>query len=130
WDDPHPRVLWDGGRPIAESSCVSCGHCVTVCPCNALMENKMLGHAGVITGLPKPILNTMIAAVKAAEPITGFRGIFKISDAESKTRHALIDKTKTVCTYCGVGCSFDVWTGGAWQNERQILKVAPSEGAA
>ncbi len=34
----HPRVLWDGGEQIAGSSCVSCGHCVTVCPCNALME--------------------------------------------------------------------------------------------
>src|SRR5580700_8935106 len=41
WEDPHPRVLWDGGEKIAGSSCVSCGHCVTVCPCNALMENSM-----------------------------------------------------------------------------------------
>src|SRR5262249_1265012 len=32
WEDPHPRVLWDGGATIGESSCVSCGHCVTVCP--------------------------------------------------------------------------------------------------
>src|SRR6266550_2224569 len=53
WEDPHPRVLWDGGSTIGESSCVSCGHCVTVCPCNALMEKSMLGHAGFFTGLPK-----------------------------------------------------------------------------
>ncbi|MFC3277065.1 4Fe-4S binding protein [Xanthomonas fragariae] len=26
------------GKPIEQSSCVSCGHCVTVCPCNALLE--------------------------------------------------------------------------------------------
>jgi formate dehydrogenase major subunit len=26
WEDPHPRVLWDGGKTIGESSCVSCGH--------------------------------------------------------------------------------------------------------
>jgi formate dehydrogenase major subunit len=32
WEDPHPRVLWDGGEEIAGSSCVSCGHCVTVAP--------------------------------------------------------------------------------------------------
>ena len=32
WEDPHPRVLWDGGMQIEGSSCVSCGHCVTVCP--------------------------------------------------------------------------------------------------
>jgi formate dehydrogenase major subunit len=38
WEDPNTRVLWDGGSTIGESSCVSCGHCVTVCPGNALME--------------------------------------------------------------------------------------------
>ena len=53
WEDPHPRVLWDGGSTIGESSCVSCGHCVTVCPCNALMEKSMLGHAGFLTALPE-----------------------------------------------------------------------------
>ncbi|WP_392388975.1 4Fe-4S binding protein, partial [Bacillus licheniformis] len=26
-----------------ESSCVSCGHCSTVCPCNAMMEKGMEG---------------------------------------------------------------------------------------
>lgn len=35
WEDPNPRVLWDGGSTIGESSCVSCGHCVTVCPCKS-----------------------------------------------------------------------------------------------
>jgi formate dehydrogenase major subunit len=37
---------------------------------------------------------------------------------ESRTR-----KTKTVCTYCGVGCSFDVWT-----RDRHILKIEPEKG--
>ena len=37
WEAAHPRVQWDGGASIGESSCVSCGHCVTICPCNALM---------------------------------------------------------------------------------------------
>src|SRR3569833_1471252 len=130
WEDESPRVLWDGGAPIAESSCVSCGHCVSVCPCNALMENTMLGHAGAVTSLPKPVLNTMIAAVKAVEPVTGLRPIFAISDAEAKMRESYIQRTKTVCTYCGVGCTFDVWTGGAWQDQRNILKISPSEGPA
>ncbi len=129
-NSPHPRVLWDGGTKIEGSTCVSCGHCVTVCPCNALMENTMLGHAGALTGLPKPILETMIGAVKAVEPLTGLRPIFVTSDAEAKTRPAFVKRTKTVCTYCGVGCSFDIWTGGAWQNDRHILKVLPNDGPA
>src|SRR5881397_1057987 len=40
-------------------------------------------------------------------------------------REHRIRKTKTVCTYCGVGCSFDVWT-----KDRHILKVAPEHGPA
>jgi len=68
WEDPNPRVLWDGGSTIGESSCVSCGHCVTVCPCNALMEKSMLGHAGFLTSLKKSALSGMIEVVKGVEP--------------------------------------------------------------
>jgi len=40
-------------------------------------------------------------------------------------RNARIRRTKTVCTYCGVGCTFDIWT-----KDRHILKVEPGEGPA
>src|SRR5882672_9513822 len=125
WEDPHPRVLWDGGSSIGESSCVSCGHCVTVCPCNALMEKSMLGHAGFFTGLPKPALDGMIEVVKGIEPETGYGTIMRVSEAEEGMRESRIRRTKTVCTYCGVGCSFDVWS-----KDRHILKVEPLEGPA
>ncbi|HXM99037.1 MAG TPA: formate dehydrogenase subunit alpha [Candidatus Dormibacteraeota bacterium] len=123
WEDAHPRVLWDGGSPIGESSCVSCGHCITVCPCNALMEKSMLGHAGFLTAIPKTTLSDMIDVVKGIEPETGYGAILKLSDAESHMRELRIHRTKTVCTYCGVGCSFDVWT-----KDRHILKVEPLDG--
>jgi formate dehydrogenase major subunit len=105
WEDPHPRVLWDGGAKIGESSCVSCGHCVTVCPCNALMEKSMLGHAGFLTRIPKRALNGMIDLVKGIEPDTGYGAILKVSEAESAMRESRIRRTKTVCTYCGVGAA-------------------------
>lgn len=130
WEDEHPRVLWDGGAPIAESSCVACGHCVTVCPCNALMETNMLGEAGLLTGLPKAILDPMIGTVKLAEPVTGLRPIFFASDLESRTRAHFVQRTKTVCPYCGVGCSFDVWTRKGPTNPRHILKIEPGAGPA
>ena len=123
WEEPHPRVQWDGGSTIGESSCVSCGHCVSVCPCNALMEKSMIGHAGYFTALPKPVLNGMIDVVKAIEPEVGYRAIMKISEDEEAMREHRIRRTKTVCTYCGVGCSFEVWT-----KDRHILKVEPLEG--
>src|SRR3954465_12747130 len=125
WDDPQPRVLWDGGATIGESSCVSCGHCVTVCPCNALMETSMLHHAGFMTGVSKPAIDAMINIVKGVEPETGYTAILKVSEVEAKMRETRIRRTKTVCTYCGVGCSFDVWT-----KDRHILKVEPLDGPA
>lgn len=125
WEDPNPRVLWDGGAAIGESSCVSCGHCVTVCPCNALMEKSMLGQAGYLTGLPSSALDSMISVVKGIEPEVGYGPILAISEIEAAMRSARIRKTKTVCTYCGVGCSFDIWT-----HDRHILKVEPCDGPA
>ncbi len=125
WEDPHPRVLWDGGAPIEESSCVSCGHCVSVCPCNALMEKSMLQHAGFMTDLSRQDLDRMINVVKQIEHEVGCGTILQVSEAEAAMRSTQTRRTKTVCTYCGVGCSFDVWT-----KDRHILKVEPAEGPA
>jgi formate dehydrogenase major subunit len=125
WTSKHPRVLWDGGEQIAGSSCVSCGHCVTVCPCNALMEKSMLQRAGMLTNLPASAIDSMIEVVKGVEPETGYPPILALSDMESSMREARVKRTKTVCTFCGVGCSFDVWT-----RDRHILKIEPMHGAA
>nr|WP_041121400.1 formate dehydrogenase subunit alpha [Jeotgalibacillus alimentarius] len=119
WTLKKPRVIWDKNSKINESSCVSCGHCSTVCPCNAMMEKGMEGEAGFLTGLAKNTLRPMIEITKNVE--TGYGSILAISDAESAMREDRIKKTKTVCTYCGVGCSFDIWT-----KDRKILKVEPS----
>jgi formate dehydrogenase major subunit len=113
WEAANPRVLWDGGAPIGESSCVSCGHCVTVCPCNALMEK------------PKQVLDGMIDVVKGVEPELGYGAILQVSEIEAHMRESQIKRTKTVCTYCGVGCSYDIWT-----KDRHILKVEPADGPA
>ncbi len=125
WESPNPRVLWDGGEQIEGSSCVSCGHCVTVCPCNALMEKSMLGHAGYLTNTPAETLDTMIEVVKGIEPPIGYGPILALSEMEAEMRNARVKRTKTVCTYCAVGCSFDVWT-----RDRHILKVEPGQGPA
>jgi len=125
WDSPNPRVQWDGGDRIEGTSCVSCGHCVTVCPCNALMEKSMLGHAGYLTNLPGKVLDDMIEVVKGVEPNTGYGPILALSEMEAEMRNMRVKRTKTVCTYCGVGCSFDVWT-----RDRHLLKIEPMHGPA
>lgn len=118
WERQQPRVIWDNDVPIDQSSCVNCGQCVSACPCNALMEKSMLGEAGYMTGAEPGTLRSMIELTKNVE--TGYGSLMAISDTESQMREDRIEKTKTVCTYCGVGCSFDVWTKG-----RKILKVQP-----
>src|SRR3984885_10317110 len=125
WESEHPRGLWDGGHTIDGSSCVSCGHCITVCPCNALMEKSMLGHAGYLTNTPEDTLNTMIEVVKGIEPSIGYGPILALSEMEAEMRNQRVKRTKTVCTYCAVGCSFDVWT-----RDRHILKIEPMHGPA
>ncbi|WP_338447703.1 formate dehydrogenase subunit alpha [Niallia oryzisoli] len=119
WSRDVPRVIWDNDVPIDESSCVSCGHCVSVCPCNALMEKSMLGNAGFLTAIPPKIMGPMIDTIKEVEP--GYREILAVSEMEAAMRKAKIKRTKTVCTYCGVGCSFEVWT-----KDREILKIEPT----
>ncbi|EOC0586003.1 formate dehydrogenase subunit alpha [Cronobacter sakazakii] len=116
----HPRVLWDGGETIAGSSCVSCGHCVTVCPCNALLEKTMQPDAGPFTSMKQTLKRPMIDLVKAIENTTGAEIITGISVMDMHWRQPEIKRTKTVCTYCGVGCSFEIWT-----RDRHVLKVQP-----
>lgn len=127
WSRERPRVIWDDDVPIEDSSCVSCGHCVTVCPCNALMEKTMLGKAGPMTALSpqadgryRALGYAAINLVKAAERNTGFGPIFAVSEVDAAMRETELKRTKTVCTYCGVGCSFEMWTRG-----RDLLKVQP-----
>jgi formate dehydrogenase major subunit len=129
WTMDQPRVLWDGGKPINESSCVECGHCVTVCPCNALMEKTMRPDdqepdTGPFTSMPQSLKRPMIDLIKEWENTMGTTTIAGLSEMDAKWRQPEIERTKTVCTYCGVGCSFEMWTRG-----REILKVQPVEEA-
>ncbi|BCU67988.1 formate dehydrogenase subunit alpha [Sulfolobales archaeon HS-7] len=118
WDLNPPRVVWDNGNQIGNSSCVNCGTCVTVCPVNALMERTMLGEAGYLTWINKELKRRAIEAIGKAED--NFSLLMTFSEIEAKARERQIKRTKTVCVYCGVGCSFEIWTKG-----RKTLKVEP-----
>jgi formate dehydrogenase major subunit len=86
------------------------------------MEKSMLGKAGFMTGIEDDLLTPMIDLVKTVEP--DYQTIFAVSEVEAAMRDTRIKKTKTVCTFCGVGCSFEVWT-----KDHEILKIEPSENA-
>lgn len=119
WSRDRPKVVWDRGASVNESSCVSCGTCCTVCPVNALMEKSVLGQAGYVTGLMRSVKDRMVDAVKEVE--TSFSPLMLLSTVEGELRKGIVKKTKTVCTFCGVGCTFDVWT-----RDRKVVLVQPS----
>ena len=85
----------------------------------------MIGRAGFFTNLPGQTLRDMIDVVKGIEPVIGYDPILRVSKMDAAMREHRIRRTKTVCTYCGVGCSFDIWT-----KDREILKVEPFAGPA
>lgn len=131
WKRNPPRVVWDRDAPIGKSSCVSCGTCVTVCPVDALMPKAILGEAGFLTGLSESTKGRMVRLVKAVEPaLGGFWPVLRASELEAKTRASFVTKTKTVCTFCGVGCSFDVWTKGRKVVQIQPRPESPANGVA
>ncbi len=70
----------------------------------------MLGEAGFMSGLPKAALEKMIDVVKDIEPEMGYTMIMQVSQTEAKMCEERVKQTKTVCTLCGVGCGYDVWT--------------------
>ncbi len=119
WKLSPPRVVWDHGAPIDRSSCVSCGTCATVCPVDAMLEKSMRGHAAHFSRVTADTRERLVAWTKAASSDLG--PLWLASELEAATRAASIRRTKTVCTFCGVGCSFEVWTRG-----REILKVLPT----
>jgi len=70
------------------------------------------GEAGYFTALSKPALNGMIDVVKGIEPELGYGAIFSSPKWKHHARVAYKEDEDRVCTYCGVGCSFDIWTKG------------------
>ncbi|BBI62054.1 hypothetical protein HSBAA_33600 [Vreelandella sulfidaeris] len=62
----------------------------------------------------------MIDIIKTVETTTGATAVTGLSKMDMHWRQPEIKRTKTVCTYCGVGCSFEMWT-----RDRHILKVQP-----
>lgn len=118
WNLNPPRVVWSDGKKINESACVSCGTCVTACPVNALMEKTILGKGGLFTGIPLEKKKKLAMQLAGNEKDISLP--MALSEVDRALRNGLIKRTKTVCPFCGVGCSYEVWTRG-----REILKIEP-----
>lgn len=80
-------VVADQNVPLAESSCVSCGECIQLCPTGALIGKKSIG--------------------------TG--------------RAWNLEKVRTTCPYCGVGCQ--MWLHVDRARNRVVKVTGDEEGA-
>lgn len=80
-------VVCDSDVPMGESSCVSCGECVQLCPTGALTEKKAAG-----LGRPWDL-----------------------------------DRVRTTCVYCGVGCQVELHID---RSTNRVVRVTGVEGAA
>ena len=76
---------------LKDSACTFCGQCIHTCPTGALADKKALRHAEDTT---QP---------RVAAPLPD------------------IEKTRTICPYCGVGCSVDMLTKAG-----QIVGIHPA----
>jgi predicted molibdopterin-dependent oxidoreductase YjgC len=118
-DDDNPFILRD------YANCISCYRCVRVCAeqegdyaisiMNRGFDTQITTEFG---GLLKDSSCTFCGQCVQTCP-TGALGDLKAlrnTDVEGKT-----EKTRTICPYCGVGCSVDVMTRGD-----QIVGVQPA----
>ena len=92
----HTQITTEFDGLLKDSACTFCGQCVQTCPTGALGDKKALRHAG--SGLQIPPTSQDEALRHAGSGL-------QISPTEAD-----IEKTRTICPYCGVGCSVDVLT--------------------
>ena len=91
----HTQITTEFDGLLKDSACTFCGQCIQTCPTGALADKKALRHA-----------ESGLQAESGLEiPPTGHD----------------IEKTRTICPYCGVGCSVDVLT-----KDEKIVGIHPA----
>ena len=104
-DDSHPYMRSD------LSSCINCYRCVRAC--DEVQGQFVLSMAGrgfdsrIIKGLDESFMASdcvSCGACSQACPTSAISDVFQPLLAEAT------DTTRTICTYCGVGCNLDVST--------------------
>lgn len=109
-DDPNPFILRD------YENCISCYRCVRVCAeqeGDYAISVKNRGFDTQITvefdGILKDSACTFCGQCVQTCP-TG--ALADLKALAHRAREGETEKTRTICTYCGVGCSVDVLTRG------------------
>src|SRR5216683_633869 len=106
--------------------CILCGRCVEACQNVQVNETLTIDwesdHPRVLWDGGEKIEGSSCVSCGHCVTVCPCNALMEI---EAEMRNQRVKRTKTVCTYCGVGCSFDVWT-----RDRHILKIEPMHGPA
>ncbi len=133
-DNSAPFITFDANR------CISCGACVDIC-------HRQSGHKAICFEKDSyQALPELTAETERRAPRVGFKASMNDSDcvqcgncvqvcptgalvdARDKTqgREPKLDKTSTVCTYCGVGCRVELHVDS---DKNRIMRVSGDEGS-
>ncbi|OFY30355.1 MAG: hypothetical protein A2275_04515 [Bacteroidetes bacterium RIFOXYA12_FULL_35_11] len=95
------------------NKCIQCGRCVRACNHNVMHEvldfGWRSGDMRVICDDDKPMGESSCVQCGECAQVCPV-GALTFKNAKGIGQHWTLDKTKVICTYCGVGCSIDMYT--------------------
>ena len=104
----HTQIATEFDGLLKDSACTFCGQCIQTCPTGALADKKALRASDTVARGPVP-----------REPSS-------VESRETEGQAGALDaapfaKTRTICPYCGVGCSVDILT-----QDEKIVGIHPA----
>jgi predicted molibdopterin-dependent oxidoreductase YjgC len=115
----HTQITTEFDSNLKDSSCTFCGQCVQTCPTGALADKKALKKW---KGFGFEDSEWASDAVFARKAKTGNSPAeLNFADMAALKKNDVVTKTRTICPYCGVGCSVDIMV----KNDR-IVGVSPA----
>jgi NADH-quinone oxidoreductase subunit G len=83
---------------LMESPCTFCGQCVNTCPTGALTNRKLVDAV-----TPVPMAWNGDSVEEMLQSVPGPSGDFVLLGPDTA-----VDRTSTICPYCGVGCGINL----------------------
>lgn len=131
------RTSYDGERTYYEvdrsndfyysdqNKCIKCGKCVMVC--DQLQETHAIGFAerGFETHIATPFEKGLSEStcVSCGNCVSVCPVDALAPKKKTKYRYWEVDKVRTTCSYCGVGCQMDLLV-----KDNKVVEVQPAEG--
>ena len=93
---------------LLDSTCEMCGGCIDTCPTGAMTEK--LPRVAAMRAAAGSSATSAVAAPSVASVATGSPSAFSVdgSSASAAVAAPRLEKVRTTCNYCGVGCQLDL----------------------